>query len=224
MHMLLLKYRIPWTVFPKEIIFTDFRIAIQLNRVLTCQSCQLNTRRKKFLNPSSLFPRVSELYTMLWAGNFLHLGFKALNLLFKAFISKCVGGWKAKIVPVWLGLVWYFSTLNECRRQGVCHWIRPYIRDWNFLLSLKPGDSPHQQDCCSFSFLSCSNCIRRWKEPHKNLAVTGLSGKNVVQFMPLDRMKSLQWGLQAPGPFSLNVQIKEVHVSTSSFPKYFKVQ
>lgn len=127
MHMLLLKYKIPWTVFPKEVIFTDLGVAIQLNIVLTCQSCQLNTWRKNVLNPSFLFPRVSELYTMLWAGNFLRSGFKALNLLFKAFISKCVGGWKAKIVPVWLGLVLHFSTLNKCRRQGVCQWIRPYI-------------------------------------------------------------------------------------------------
>lgn len=45
-----------------------------------------------------------------------------------------------------------------------------------------------------------------------------------VQFMPLDHMKSLQQGLQGPGPFSLDGQIKEVQISTTSFSKHFKVK
>lgn len=41
---------------------------------------------------------------------------------------------------------------------------------------MKPLDSPHLQGCCSFSLISYSNCIRRWKELHKNLAVVRPSG------------------------------------------------
>ena len=64
------------------------------------------------------FSRVSELYKVLWAGNSLHSGFKGLNLLFKAFLSKCVGGWKAKIIPAWVQLVLYFCRVVGYRVYG----------------------------------------------------------------------------------------------------------
>lgn len=90
MHMLLFKYRIQNNVSRRD-NFYWFWGWTSTKHNLNLPALPAKYVEKNVLNPSFSFSRVSEIYKMLWAGNFLHSGFKGLNPLFKAFLSKCVG-------------------------------------------------------------------------------------------------------------------------------------